>query len=105
MSNTANWSYTNVAAVRPYLGMDEWGTATYGAEYEIACTWTAEATQQRANNGAEFVARHIVFTEDARPAYLDLIRLGTLAEWEEIRSRTYWDMSFFNETPDYKLVT
>lgn len=111
MSNTANWSYTNTAQVRPVTGRDQWGGKTYGTVYEIACTWTAEATQERERGGmqgaqgAEFIARHTIFTEDARPQYLDEVMFDGSDGWEEIRSRTNWDMSFFGEIPDFKLVT
>jgi len=105
VSSTANWSYTNTATVKPFLGMSEWGGTSYGPEYTIACTWTAVSQQQRDDNGAEFVSRFEIFTEDARPKMLDMIQLEGDAEWQEIRSRTWWDMSFFGETPDYKLVT
>ena len=71
MSNTANWSYTNTATVKPFLGMSEWGGASYGPEYTIACTWTAVSQQQRDDNGAEFVSRFEIFTEDARPKMLE----------------------------------
>lgn len=112
MSETANWSYTNVAQVRPYLGIDDWGGgAIYGPEYEIACTWAAEASQFRDSNGAEFISRNVIYTEDLRPKRLDKIRLRSSADpvsweaWEEIRDRTEWDMSFFGEEPDVRLVT
>ncbi|MCO7643264.1 hypothetical protein NJI34_41610 [Pseudomonas sp. S 311-6] len=105
MSNTANWSYTNVATIRPRQGEDEWGNVSYGPEYTIACTWAAEASQQRDNNGAEFVGRHTIYTEDLRPKFLDLISFDGSNGWEEIRSVTQWDMSPFGETPDVKLIT
>lgn len=112
MSDTARWSYANVAQVRPYMGVDDWGGgAIYGPEYLIACTWSIEATQFRDSNGAEFVSRNIVYTEDLRPKRLDMIRLRSsvdpdaFTQWEEIRDRTEWDMSFFTEVPDVRLVT
>lgn len=106
MSNTANWSYTNTAQVRPFEGIDLMtGVTTYGDEYEIACTWTAEGNQERSNDGAEFVSRFTIYTEDSRPKYLDMIQLAGDDEWQEIRAHTWWDMSFFGELPDYRLVT
>jgi len=105
MSNTANWSYTNVATIRPRTGTNSWGDGIYGTEYTIACTWAAEASQQRGNDGAEFVARHAIYTEDLRPKFLDMIQFEGSNGWEEIRSVTLWDMSFFGETPDVKLIT
>lgn len=105
MSEIARWSYQNTAKVKPFLGMSEWGGASYGAEYEIACTWIAESAQVRDNNGAEFVGRHTIYTEDPRPGYLDMIQLGGEGAWEEIRSKTGYDMAMFGDTMDFKLVT
>ena len=105
MSVISRWSYRNTAKVKPFLSRDEWGAATYGTEYEIACTWIAESTQARDNTGAEFVGKHTIYTEDARPKYQDMIQLGGVGEWEEIRSKTSYDMAMFNDTMDFKLVT
>lgn len=106
MSEVARWSYANTATVRPFVRIDMMsGVTTYGEEYEIACTWIAEARQERDMEGAEFTSKHTVFTEDARPRYLDQIRLAGAEAWEEIRSKLQWDMSMFQDTPDYKLVT
>lgn len=106
MSQTAAWSYTNSATVKPFVSKDQWGGGvTYGTPYEIACTWEADNSLQRDANGAEFVGRHTFYTEDARPKPLDMIQRAGAADWEEIRSRLEWDMSPFAEAPDYKLVT
>lgn len=112
MSTTANWSYTNVAEVRALLGQDQLtGETTYAEPYQIACTWIAEATQERerggqgGSQGAEFIARHTIFTEDARPKYLDEIRFDGSDGWEQIRNVKNYDMSFFGESPDFTLVT
>ena len=106
MSSTAAWSYTNTAKVKPLIGFDQWTQEiTYGEEYEIACTWTAKSEQMTDADGKEFVSRHEIFTEDARPKYLDMIRLKGHSNWEKIRSKTEWDMSPFGEAPDYKVVT
>ncbi|HCF2125413.1 TPA: hypothetical protein NH984_006374, partial [Pseudomonas aeruginosa] len=73
--------------------------------------WTAKSEQMREEGGqsgargAEFVSRHQIFTEDRRPKYLDLIQFDGSNGWEEIRSVTNWDMSFFGEQPDFLLVT
>lgn len=111
MSSTANWSYTNVATIRPRIGESEWGGVEYGPEYEIACTWAAVTDQERGvggqsgGQGAELVMKHSIYTEDRRPKYLDLIRFDGSDGWEEIRSVQVWDMSFFDEEPDVLLVT
>ena len=112
MSSIAAWSYKNTATIRPYVSTDTWsGEVTYGAEYEIACNWTAVDEQERGvggqggAGGAELVRKHIVYTEDVRPKVLDLILLNDQDVWEEIRDKTGWDMAMFADTMDFKLVT
>ena len=108
MSSIARWSYKNTAMVRPWLGQDlENGGALYGDAYEIACTWAAESKQMRDATGAEFVSNYIIWSEDARPKYRDVILLSTENEttWQEIRSHMAWDMAMFSDVPDYRTVT
>ena len=105
MSNTANWSYTNVAEIRPVVGRDQYGGPIYGDVYEIACTWAAEGKEERQADGIEFTGRMTFWTEDARPKYGDEIRQKGDTLWEPIRARMMWDMSFFFELPDFRLVT
>lgn len=108
MSSIARWSYKNTATVKPYLGEDqENGGTLYGDPYEIACTWAAESKQMRDATGAEFVSNYIIWSEDARPKYRDMVLLNTeqLTEWQEIRSHMQWDMSPFADVPDYRTVT
>lgn len=111
MSELSRWTYTNTATVRPFEGVNEWGKSTYGTEYEIACTWGTNGTQERGvggqsgASGAELVDSDTIYTEDARPKRLDMIKLGANGEWQEIRGRVEYDMSFFEDTPDYELTT
>lgn len=108
MSSIARWSYTNTATVRPWLGQDSYTQEiAYGEPYEIACTWAAESKEMAAADGTEFVSAYIIWSEDARPKHLDLIKLNTVAEtdWQEIRSHMEWDMSMFADVPDYRTVT
>lgn len=106
MSETANWSYANEATIKPFISIDMMtGESVYGDSYTVACTWTAEAQQMRDSNGAEFVSRYLIFTEDPRPKYLDLIQLAGHDQWQEVRAVTEWDMSFFDEVPDFRLAT
>jgi|SRR5215217_4604565 len=112
MSSVSRWAYKNTATVRPFVEEDgEAGGIIYGPEYTIACTWSAEAKAMReasapAGNGEEFVSAYLIYTEDARPQYRDMIKLNdpTIPD-QEIRARTVWDMAMFNDTPDYLLVT
>lgn len=109
MSTTASWSYTNTATVKPFLSLDLMtGQTIYGEPFEIACTWVAKSEQRRNQDGAEFVSRFQIYTEDARPAYLDMVLLNgddPATGWQEIRDREYFDMSFFGEEPDFTLIT
>jgi hypothetical protein len=107
VSKTANWVYTNTATVRPWIGENGvTGEIDYGPDYEIACTWTAEAKLTTANNGEEFMSTNVIYTEDGRPRCQDKILINDpVAGWQEIRALTSWDMSFFGESNDYKLVT
>lgn len=108
MSATANWSYTNTATVQPFTGVDEWGESTFGPEFTIACTWGTNGKQERnaaGSSGAELTDADVIYTEDPRPKRLDRIRLNGYTEFQEIRERVQWDMSFFGETPDYRLTT
>lgn len=112
MSSIARWSYKNTATVRPFIAEDgETGGITYGEEYEIACSWSADAKQFReaqapAGRSEEFVSAYIIYTEDPRPKYRDMILINYPdAPWQEIRAHMNWDMAMFADSPDFKLVT
>lgn len=108
MSSLGRWSYKNTATVRPFLGMDGMTQeSSYGPDFTIACNWIARSDQMRSDDGAEFVSRHLIYTEDARPKYLDLVMLPGIDGWQEIRSKTQWEMLAFGdgEIPDYMLAT
>lgn len=108
MSAISRWSYTNTATVRPWLSEDGYThEIVYGEPYEIACTWAAESKTMVGANGVEFTSDYIIWSEDPRPKYLDLIKLNTVAEtdWQEIRSHMEWDMQMFDDVPDYRTVT
>ncbi|MCV5231329.1 hypothetical protein OFC56_29655, partial [Escherichia coli] len=102
VSALSRWSYKNTATIRPFISLDLMrGQSLYGDEYEIACNWTADSKPERESGGmsgargAEFISQHIIYTEDARPKYLDMIKLEGRDDWEEIRSVTVWDMAMF----------
>lgn len=111
MSKVSRWSYKNTATVKPFVSEDTYaGTIVYGEEYTIACTWAAEAKEFRnpaSLDGGEFVSAYIIWSEDVRPKYRDLIKLNTENEtdWQEIKSHMAWDMAMFNDVPDYRTVT
>lgn len=105
MSETAAWSYTNTATIYPFASYDSWvGETVYGEPYEIKCTWIAETAAHTDAGGKLFNSNFVIFTEDARPKELDLIQLSGYEERREIKLKLHWDMSFFGEKPDYKLV-
>lgn len=106
LSKVARWSYRNKATVKPRTGeVDKYGQPVYGTEYEIKCTWGSNAKQLAALGGREYVIKNTIYTEDSRPKYLDMIQLNGSTEWEEIRERQEFDMSPFNDVPDYFLIT
>lgn len=107
MSEISRWSYTNTATVTPFIRENRQTQALeYGEPYEIACTWIAEAKEYAANNGiASFISTFTFFTEDPRPKYRDLIARNGFDEAQEILLALQWDMSMFQDVPDYKLVT
>jgi len=120
VSATANWSYTNVATVYPRV-YDDWNnTWTNGTPYLIDCTWTANNEVAVDGSGKEFTTNLIFFTELKRngvtatmpqrdwyiargdtTSQADPLKAGA----DVIKAVTEWDMSFFEEEPDYKILT
>lgn len=112
MSSIANWTYTYPATVYPFLGIDGvTGASSYGAPYEIMCSVTAITEDERliggqsGAGGIEANAKHIIYTEDGRPQKDDLIEFVESGGRRMILDRTFWEMTAFEDTPDYKLVT
>lgn len=107
MSSIARWSYKYTATVKPFVAYDQrTGETTFGAEYDIACGVIGATDQDRMTvGGQEMVAKHIIYTEDDRPKYLDHIKFEGSDGWEEVRHKTFWEMAAFNDVPDYKLMT
>lgn len=109
MSAISRPFFNNTATIRPWLSQDlDTQETVYGDEYTIACTWAAESKEMRDANGIEFVSAYIIWSEDARPKHLDLIKLNTVAvtDWQEIRSHMEWDMLCLGDpVPDFRTVT
>jgi len=108
MSSIARWTYVNVAKIRPFEGINlETQTPEYGEEYEILCDYIGSSEQARSNDGAEFITRHTIYTEDKRPKFLDLILLPGTDDWQEVRSHTEYPMGAFDEpdSPDFRMFT
>lgn len=118
MSDVANWSYTSIIVIKPFIRNDDYyQQPVYGEPYEILGAFRAETVQARDNTGAEFLGRHTIWTEDVRPKYLDrVISLEGIEVDEEIRSVTVDDAKMLlprskraaatrEQKTDFKLVT
>lgn len=117
MSNTANWSYTNVATVYPHTGYDgESNVDTYGQSYLVKCTWKDEAPNALGayidSLGVERVRKTTFYTEDNRIKQGDFIVKGDktslsleASNAEKVELVLEYDMSAFGEIPDYEVVT
>lgn len=113
MSTTANWSYTNVATVWPLLAStgDGWDgpAGSYGAPYQVACTWVGGGEKMTNNDGEEFAPSFRFWHEDKRVKYGDWIARGVqtdrIASGEQVKQHVEYDMSFFGEEPDFMSVT
>lgn len=112
----ARFAYTNTATVWPYEGEDSWnGGVTYGAPYTIACGWMGKASMGMSAQidlaGKEFIVRNTFWTEDVRPKYRDRIAKGTqTGGWEEsgaeeIKQIIDYEMTLFNDTTDFEIMT
>lgn len=112
----ARFAYTNTATVWPYLGEDEWnGGVSYGAPFVIACGFMGKASMgmsaQRDLEGREFIVKNTFWTEDVRPKYRDRIAKGTKTGlWEdhaaeEIKQIIDYEMTLFNDTTDFEIMT
>lgn len=120
MSKIARWSYKAVATVYPTI-VNEWdGTRTYGEPFLISCAWERTDGTATDSNGNEVSNTLTIFTEllynnqeTKIPLRGDMIATGDttdqpdplLAGANEITGIVKWDMSMFNDTPDYKIVT
>lgn len=112
MSSIARWSYTYKATVAPFVGLDGvTGQTLYGTPYEIMCNVASVTVEERAiggtsgANGIENNAQHVIYTEDARPKKGDTIEFAGSDGPRVIIDHTFWEMTAFNDVPDYKLVT
>lgn len=105
MSEIANWSYTNTATITPFIARDKYGKSTYGEPYEIKCTWRAKAQQGVTPAGVQFITNSLIYTEDPRPKYLDMIQLNGSDKQDEIKGVGKDDMSMFAMAPDFILMT
>lgn len=120
MSKIARFSYKGLATVYPAT-RDDWNNSeAYGQPYLIDCAWQLVCGGASNANGYEESETIIVFTEMLHnmeqqpvPKAGDYIAVGdTTGESNPLRAGgnkitgiTTWDMSLFNDTPDYKIIT
>lgn len=114
MSETANWAYTNVSTLWRNLGRDpETREPTWGAPHVIACTFSTMGDTQTDDNGNEFVPQDTVWHEDkVQIGPGDRVVIGAVSDAltppvnaKTIRKVGSWDMSFFDEEPDFVFFT
>lgn len=120
MSKIARFSYKALATIYP-VTRDDWNNSkVYGQPYLIDCTWTLTEGKDENERGSETDVSYVIFTEllynlqpVERPrrgwmiapgdttAFSDPLEAGA----NEISGVVEWDMSMFNDTPDYKIIT
>lgn len=109
MSTTANWSYANTATVWPLESEgSEWnGGKTYGTPYQIKCTWAGGGDIVSNLNGEEVTPAIRFWHEDSRVKAGDWIARGAETDrmaGMEIKAHVEYDMSPFNQLPDFMSV-
>ncbi|MDS1650675.1 hypothetical protein [Escherichia coli] len=120
MSKIARFSYKALATIYPVTRDDWTNSDVYGEPYLIDCAWQFVDGGASNGNGYEESETIIVFTEMLHgmeqqpiPKAGDYIALGDTtkennplhAGGNKITGITTWDMSLFNDTPDYKIIT
>ena len=77
MSSAANWSYTAVATLWPWLGRDDWSNVdTFGPPVTFPCDYSSESKRVTDSKGVEFVTRQILWTERADIKQGDRVLIG-----------------------------
>lgn len=114
MSATASWVYTSVSTIWPNLGRDpRTREPLWGEPFVIACTFKNMGGTQTDNNGEEFVPQDTIWHEDkVQIGPGDRVVIGAESDAltppvnaKIIRKVGSWDMSFFDEEPDFVFFT
>lgn len=113
MSSAANWSYTAVATLWPWLGRDDWSNVeTFGPPEQFACDYSAEAKRVTDSKGVEFVTRQIIYTERADIKQGDRVLIGVSVAPEpiaagalEVRAITRDADTFERKADDFVVMT
>ncbi|ENO7490614.1 hypothetical protein ACB453_001341 [Escherichia coli] len=120
MSKIARFSYKALATIYPVTRDDWTNSDVYGAPYLIDCSWERTDGTATDTNGNEVSNTITVFTEllhnmqpVQRPEKGWMIATGDTTDISDplaaganvITGIVEWNMSMFNDTPDYKIVT
>ncbi|HFO4998526.1 TPA: hypothetical protein ACHJ7J_000240 [Escherichia coli] len=120
MSKIARFSYKALATIYP-VKRDDWTNSdVYGTPYLIDCSWERTDGTATDANGNEVSNTITVYTEllhkmqpVQRPEKGWMLATGDTTAIADplaaganfITGIVEWDMSMFNDTPDYKIVT
>ena len=114
MSAAAAWANTARATLWSLLGRDGWsGGLQFAAPATFRCDYKSEARRMTDATGAEFVTRHMLYTERADIKRGDFVLIGTSTETdpttvtgaEEVRSVTRFGDTFDRRADDYVVAT
>lgn len=114
MSAAAAWANTATATHWPRTGRDGWtGAESFGAPATFACDYKSEAKRMTDATGAEFVTRHVLYTERSTIARGDYVLIGTstaidpttVQGAEEVKAVTRFNDTFDRLADDYMVAT
>lgn len=114
MSAAASWANTATATHWARQARDGWtGGETFAAPATFACDYKSEARKMTDATGAEFVTRHILYTERSSIQRGDYVLIGTsaatdptvVAGAEEVKSVTRFNDTFDRVADDYMVAT
>lgn len=117
MSSIARWTYTSTLTIWPAADVDQYGQPTYGTPYTIQGSWEAGGDTRTDDNGTEFVPNSTYYFEAEDGASIIPERNWHIkrgdhtaiaqpsSDAEKIKKVDGWDMSAFNEIPDWQIST
>lgn len=114
MSAAASWANTATATHWSRQARDGWtGRETFAAPATFACDYKSEARKMTDATGAEFVSRHILYTERASIQRGDYVLIGTstaidpttVQGAEEVKAVTRFNDTFDRLADDYMVAT
>lgn len=114
MSAAASWANTATATHWARQARDGWtGGETFAAPVAFACDYKSEARKLVDASGAEFVSRHILYTERATIQRGDYVLIGSstatdptvVSGAEEVKAVTRFNDTFDRKADDYMVAT